>query len=82
VHPRQTGELETVDTVVVAPQVQKLFEYIRDRGTLVAITTYNKCACHRFHLAHLLLTRRCINHWVYCLCSMSTALSGDLAGSC
>ena len=24
--------------------MQKLFEYIRDRGTLVAITNYNKCA--------------------------------------
>jgi hypothetical protein len=40
----QTGELETVDTITVAKPVQKLFEYIRDRGTLVAITNYNKCA--------------------------------------
>lgn len=40
----QTGELESVDSVTVAPGVQKLFEYIRDRGTLVPITTYNKCA--------------------------------------
>jgi hypothetical protein len=38
----KTGELETVDTIDVAKPVQKLFEYIRDRGTLVPITSYNK----------------------------------------
>lgn len=38
----QTGELESVDSVSVSPNVQKLFEYIRDRGTLVTITNYNK----------------------------------------
>ena len=39
-----TGELETVDNVTVAPNVQLLFDYIRGRGTLVPITTYNQCA--------------------------------------
>ena len=33
-----------MDTITVAKPVQKLFEYIRDRGTLVPITSYNKCA--------------------------------------
>ena len=32
----------------MAKPVQKLFEYIRDRGTLVAITNYNKCAVRRW----------------------------------
>lgn len=40
----KTGEMENVDSVKVAPSVQLLFDYIRQRGTLVPITNYNKCA--------------------------------------
>lgn len=39
-----TGELVTVDTLKVDPGVQLLFDYIYQRGTLIPITEYNRCA--------------------------------------
>jgi len=37
-----SGELQTAAALEVAPGVQKLYEYIRDRGTIVPIENYNR----------------------------------------
>lgn len=39
-----SGDLTTAADLRVAPGVQKLYEYIRDRGTIVAIDNYRRCA--------------------------------------
>jgi hypothetical protein len=44
VYPLQdqvSGYLSTVDTVKVAPELQKLFEYLRDRGSFVGLDNYH-----------------------------------------
>ena len=50
-----SGELQTAESIRVAPSVQKLYDYIRERGTLVPITTYNRWAsddgCHSDQMA-------------------------------
>lgn len=37
-----TGKLQTAGDLKVSPKVQKLFEYILDRRTIVAISSYNR----------------------------------------
>jgi hypothetical protein len=44
VYPLQeqlSGTLSTVDTLRVAPELQKLFEYLRDRGSFVGLDNFN-----------------------------------------
>src|SRR5688572_25431697 len=44
VYPLQeqvSGTLSTVDTVIVSPELQKLFEYLRDRGSFVGLDNFN-----------------------------------------
>jgi hypothetical protein len=44
VYPLQeqlSGTLSTVDTVMVSPELQKLFEYLRDRGSFVGLDNFN-----------------------------------------
>ena len=36
-----SGALTTVDTLKVKPELQKLFEYLRDRGSFVGLDNYN-----------------------------------------
>jgi hypothetical protein len=36
-----SGTLSTVDTLKVAPELQKLYEYLRDRGSFVGLDNYN-----------------------------------------
>jgi hypothetical protein len=42
------GYLSTVDTVKVAPDLQKLYEYLRDRGSFVGLDNYNPSYLHIF----------------------------------
>ncbi|KAL3138844.1 hypothetical protein ABBQ32_005677 [Trebouxia sp. C0010 RCD-2024] len=37
-----TGEMVTAETLQVEPKVQKLYDYIRERGTILPINDYNK----------------------------------------
>lgn len=51
VYPLQdqvSGYLSTVDTVTVSPDLQKLFEYLRDRGSFVGLDNYNPAYLHIF----------------------------------
>jgi hypothetical protein len=51
VYPLQeqvNGYLATVDTVKVAPELQKLFEYLRDRGSFVGLDNFNPAYLHIF----------------------------------
>lgn len=44
VYPQQdavSGYLSTVDTLKVAPELQNLYEYLRDRGSFVGLDNYN-----------------------------------------
>lgn len=44
VYPLQeqlSGTLSTVDTLKVAPELQKLYEYLRDRGSFVGLDNFN-----------------------------------------
>lgn len=40
----KTGELVTADSLKVAPEVQLLYDFIRERGCLIPINSYNRCA--------------------------------------
>ncbi len=37
---KENGKLHTVDDVTVAPELQKLFEYLRDRGSFIGLDNY------------------------------------------